>query len=268
MYSHIFTQHSQEAHDPIVNNSVKQDNWPGKLASFWHAFVHGSLSQPPPQRADYHHGLFSETEEEERVKMDLRAEELEEKPEKLSDSSSSTLPVVATEELHASYSPILPKGEISIKMDVLQVMKPVLTVAANFQKGLVKRITKGNVRKIEWLVHRIDLYTRLLVFLLSVPKGETPAGVFAFKIALYEKLETILKDYVVMAEALIKGLKIAVDLGQWNNRNGILAQYHFAQMEWDFIQGTMKKVLAEARSEASTDLILNKLASVRMYGRG
>lgn len=43
-----------------------------------------------------------------------------------------------------------------------------------------------------------------------------------------------------VSEALIKGLKMAVDLGEWRNRNGIRAQLDFAQMEWEFIEGVME----------------------------
>ncbi|PBK65132.1 hypothetical protein ARMSODRAFT_978545 [Armillaria solidipes] len=253
MYAHIFPR---AAHDPIVNKSLRLDNWPGKLTTLWHAFVHGRLSKPAPPRYDCHIRLFNELDED----CQGKTETSEEKIDRLSAlSSSSTLPVVASGEFHACSSPILPKGEVP--KNVLQVMKPVLTVAANFQKKLEEsaKRTKGNAAEVDALVRKIHQYSHLLVFLLSESKG-TSAGISAFEVALYDNLGVPLKDFAVISEALIKGLKMAVDLGEWSNRNGIRAQLNFAQMEWDFIEGVMKEILAEAR----TDLILKGLASRRV----
>ncbi|KAK0443258.1 hypothetical protein EV421DRAFT_1903757 [Armillaria borealis] len=248
MYAHFLPR---ATHDPIVNKSLRLDNWPGKFTTLWHAFVHGRLSKPAPPRYDCHIRLFNELDELEDCQG--KTETSEEKIDRLSLSSSSTLPVVASGELHACSSPILPKGEVP--KDVLQVMKPVLTVAANFQKELEKsaKRAKGNAAEVKALVRNIHQYSHLMVFLLRVsePK-ETSAGISAFEAAL--------KDYAIISEALIKGLKMAVDLGEWSNRNGIRAQLHFAQMEWDFIEGVMKEILADARIY----LILKGLASRRM----
>ncbi|SJL12628.1 uncharacterized protein ARMOST_16057 [Armillaria ostoyae] len=253
MYAHFLPR---AAHDPIVNKSLRLDNWPGKFTTLWHAFVHGRLSKPAPPQYDCHIRLFNELDED----CQGKTETSEEKIDRLSLSSSSTLPVVASGEFHACSSPVLPKGEVP--KNVLQVMKPVLTVAAKFQKELEKsaKRAKGNVAEVKALVRNIHQYSHLLVFLLSESK-ETSAGISAFEVALYDNLEAALKDFAVISEALIKGLKTAVDLGEWRNCNGIRAQLHFVQMEWDFIEGVMKEILVDARERTFMDVILKGLAS-------
>lgn len=111
MYAHIFPA-SQGAHDPIVNKSLRLDNWPGKLTTLWHAFVHGRLSKPPPPL--HYHRFLSELSED----WQGKTEASEEKTDRLSLSSlssSSTLLVVGSGEFHTCSSTVLPKGEVPVK---------------------------------------------------------------------------------------------------------------------------------------------------------
>ncbi|KAG7439132.1 uncharacterized protein BT62DRAFT_1081779 [Guyanagaster necrorhizus] len=94
----------------------------------------------------------------------------------------------------------------------------------------------------------------------ALPKGNKGTA-SVFGTALCKNLETSLKDYAITAEALIKGLKMAVDLGQWRNHNGIQAQLDFAENKWEFIQGMMEVLLAQARSKTMTEVILNAFSS-------
>ncbi|KAK0186875.1 hypothetical protein F5146DRAFT_1227420 [Armillaria mellea] len=213
MYAHLFPP---VAHDPIVNKSLKLDNWPGKLTTLWHAFVHGKLSKPPQP---LYHGLLSKLDEDSKGETEVG----DEKMDRLSLSSSSTLPVEASGEFHSSSSLVLLKGEVL--NDVLQVMKPVLTIAANFQREIEKSSKRGmgNAAEIDALLRKIYQYSHLLVVLLIKSKG-TSAGISAFEVALYDNLE----------------------------------------MEWDSIQGVMKEILADARERTLADLIFKGVGSRRI----
>ncbi|KAG7440301.1 uncharacterized protein BT62DRAFT_1012794 [Guyanagaster necrorhizus] len=118
----------------------------------------------------------------------------------------------------------------------------------------------GKAVQVDALIHRIRQFSYLLVFILHEPKGNKGTA-SVFGTALCKNLETSLKDYAVTAEALIKGLKMAVDLGQWRNRNGIRAQLDFAKNKWEFIQGMMEVLLAQTHSKTMTEVILNAFSS-------